>query len=156
MIAIGPGFVPYAQPVFQRCIHLVHQSLVEYQTFAANPAQYDEPDKTFLIVSLDLLSGLTQGLNTSITELYQSSEPPVLTLVALCLQVSLSRTRLGWTLFTDPPSIPSAPRSSCTTIRVRSSRRHCHLLLPHPSICSRRFHARIDSAYRARTESRDG
>lgn len=88
MIAIGQGFVNYAQPVFERCVRLVKQSLIEFQNYTANPVQYDEPDKTFLIVSLDLLSGLTQGLNTSIQQLYQSSDPPVLTLLALCLQVN--------------------------------------------------------------------
>lgn len=87
MIAIGQGFGAYAQPVFERCVRIVHQSLVEFQTYRSNPAQYDEPDKTFLIVSLDLLSGLTQGLNSSITQLYSASEPPVLNLLALCLQV---------------------------------------------------------------------
>lgn len=86
VIAVGPGFVDFAQPVFQRCIQIVHQGLVEYQTFMNNPAVNDEPDKTFLIVSLDLLSGLTQGLNTSITELYGASNPPVLQLLAMCLQ----------------------------------------------------------------------
>lgn len=47
----------------------------------------EEPDKTFLIVSLDLLSGLTQGLNSAITQLYSASDPPVLTLLSMCLQV---------------------------------------------------------------------
>lgn len=98
VIAIGPGFVDYAQPVFTRCVQIVRQSLIEYQTFAANPAQFDEPDKTFLIVSLDLLSGLTQGLNTSITPLYQSSDPPVLSLLAMCLQVRYSCDSLGLAL----------------------------------------------------------
>lgn len=86
VIAIGQGFVHYAEPVFSRCIGLVKQSLIEFQQFQQDPINYDEPDKTFLIVSLDLLSGLTQGLNTAITPLYSSSDPPVLTLLSLCLQ----------------------------------------------------------------------
>lgn len=86
VIAIGQGFIPYAQPVFERCVRIVHQSLIEFQNYQNNPQAYDEPDRTFLIVSLDLLSGLTQGLNTSILELYRASEPPVLQLLALCLQ----------------------------------------------------------------------
>jgi transportin-1 len=88
VIAIGPGFANYAQPVFERCIQIVKSSLVAFQQYQADPINYDEPDKTFLIVSLDLLSGLTQGLNTAITQLYASSDPPVLTLLAHCLQVS--------------------------------------------------------------------
>ncbi|GAA5857231.1 hypothetical protein JCM8547_009387 [Rhodosporidiobolus lusitaniae] len=86
VIAIGQGFAGYAQPVFTRCIQIVKQSLVEFQQFQQDPVNFDEPDKTFLIVSLDLLSGLTQGLNTAITDLYASSDPPVLTLLSLCLQ----------------------------------------------------------------------
>lgn len=87
VIAVNQGFIPYAQPVFERCVRIVKQSLIEFQNYRTDPVHYDEPDKTFLIVSLDLLSGLTQGLNTSITELYQASDPPVLSLLALCLQV---------------------------------------------------------------------
>ncbi|GAA5969003.1 hypothetical protein JCM21900_002095 [Sporobolomyces salmonicolor] len=86
VIAIGQGFTQYAQPVFERCIQIVKQSLIAFQQFQQDPINYDEPDKTFLIVSLDLLSGLTQGLNTAITQLYSSSDPPVLTLLAHCLQ----------------------------------------------------------------------
>ncbi|SGY32564.1 BQ5605_C002g01382 [Microbotryum silenes-dioicae] len=86
VIAIGQGFLSYAQPVFERCIAIVKQSLIDFEQYKANPAQVEEPDKTFLIVSLDLLSGLTQGLNTAITELYRSSDPPVLSLLAMCLQ----------------------------------------------------------------------
>ncbi|KAK4705916.1 transportin-1, partial [Phenoliferia sp. Uapishka_3] len=86
VIAMGPGFITFAQPVFERCVRIVKQSLIEFQNYNNDPSHYDEPDKTFLIVSLDLLSGLTQGLNTTITELYQSSDPPVLSLLALCLQ----------------------------------------------------------------------
>ncbi|BGP52980.1 hypothetical protein JCM8202_004064 [Rhodotorula sphaerocarpa] len=86
VIAVGPGFVTYAQPVFARCVAIVKQSLIDFQQYQQDPLNFDEPDKTFLIVSLDLLSGLTQGLNTSITELYSSSDPPVLTLLSMCLQ----------------------------------------------------------------------
>mgnify|MGYP002477564668 CR=1 FL=1 len=86
VIAIGPGFGQFAEPVFSRCINLVKSSLIEAQQYQQDPINYDEPDKTFLIVSLDLLSGLTQGLNTAITQLYSASDPPVLTLLAMCLQ----------------------------------------------------------------------
>ncbi|BGP36860.1 hypothetical protein JCM10449v2_000762 [Rhodotorula kratochvilovae] len=86
VIAIGPGFGQFAEPVFSRCINLVKTSLIEFQQYQQDPLNYDEPDKTFLIVSLDLLSGLTQGLNTAITNLYSASDPPVLTLLSLCLQ----------------------------------------------------------------------
>ena len=152
VIAIGQGFGAYAQPVFERCVRIVHQSLLEFQAFRANPAQIDEPDKTFLIVSLDLLSGLTQGLNSSITQLYLASEPPVLNLLALCLQVCpFSRF---FACGTDG-ALRSAPGSSCTTVIVRAIGRYRHLLFPHPQTRSRRFHARSHRSYRSRTSRRE-
>lgn len=90
-------------------MRIVRQSLVEFQNYRANPAQYDEPDKTFLIVSLDLLSGLTQGLNTSITELYQASDPPVLNLLAICLQVRCSPALNEQRLTGNTAPSPSRP-----------------------------------------------
>ena len=57
--ALQTGFLPYCEPVFVRCIVLVQQTLE-----ASGP---DTPlDKDFMIVALDLLSGLTEGLGKSI------------------------------------------------------------------------------------------
>ena len=88
VIAIGPGFLPYAQPVFERCVGIVHQNLIHYQTYQQNPSNYDMPDKTFIVVALDLLSGLTQGLQQDITPLYGSADAQIFTLLVFCLQVS--------------------------------------------------------------------
>ncbi|CAF3726418.1 unnamed protein product, partial [Rotaria sordida] len=53
--ALQTGFLPYCEPVFGRCILLVQQTL------EANSG--DTPaDKDFMIVALDLLSGLAEGL----------------------------------------------------------------------------------------------
>ncbi|KAM0793118.1 hypothetical protein ACM66B_000597 [Microbotryomycetes sp. NB124-2] len=86
VIAVGNGFLPFAQPVFSRCVSIVKQSLVEYQDYRNDPANNEEPDKTFLIVSLDLLSGITQGLGAQSSELFTTSSPPVLELLSMCLQ----------------------------------------------------------------------
>ncbi|KAJ8517524.1 hypothetical protein ONZ45_g5317 [Pleurotus djamor] len=64
-IAMGPSFLPYAGPIFDRCCNIIHASLIQYQTFQQNP-DLEEPDKSFLVVALDLLSGLTQGLGMSL------------------------------------------------------------------------------------------
>ncbi|CAF3594362.1 unnamed protein product [Rotaria sp. Silwood1] len=53
--ALQTGFLPYCEPVFGRCILLVQQTLE-----ASGPDT--PPDKDFMIVALDLLSGLTEGL----------------------------------------------------------------------------------------------
>ncbi|KAG6816592.1 hypothetical protein H0H87_004818 [Tephrocybe sp. NHM501043] len=84
-IAMGPAFLPYAGPVFERCNNLIHNSLLQYQQFQQNP-DLDEPDKSFLVVALDLLSGLTQGLGPQLEPLIQISQPNLLNLLTVCLK----------------------------------------------------------------------
>lgn len=64
---------------------LVHTSLLNYQAFQQNP-DLEEPDKSFLVVALDLLSGLTQGLAMSLEPYIQASQPNLLDLLAVCLK----------------------------------------------------------------------
>jgi transportin-1 len=82
-IAMGPAFGPYATPVFERCLKLVHGSLMQYQAFQANPA-LDEPEKAFLVVALDLLSGLVQGMGMQLEPLIGQSQ--MFELVTACLR----------------------------------------------------------------------
>ncbi|EJT96947.1 ARM repeat-containing protein [Dacryopinax primogenitus] len=84
-VAAGPGFSPYAPAIFQRCLRIVHESLVRYQTFVQNP-DLDEPEKSYLIVSLDLLSGLVQALGELLAPMITSSDPSFMTLLAASLQ----------------------------------------------------------------------
>jgi transportin-1 len=62
--------------------------LTKYQVFEADPDNAEEPDRTFIVVALDLLSGLTQALGEQITQLISTSQPPLLHLMAMCLTVS--------------------------------------------------------------------
>ncbi|OZJ02963.1 hypothetical protein BZG36_04519 [Bifiguratus adelaidae] len=78
--ALGQGFVPFAAPVFSRCVKLVHNTLVAARMHAENNT-LDIPDKDFMIVSLDLLSGLVQGLGPSSESLIASSQPPLVPLL---------------------------------------------------------------------------
>ncbi|KAG8903272.1 hypothetical protein FRB99_003539 [Tulasnella sp. 403] len=84
-MATGHGFAPYAQNVFQRCVGIVRSSLLAWEEYQRNP-DLDEPDRPFLIVSLDLLSGLVQGLGNSVEVLLAQSDPPLLPLVGICLK----------------------------------------------------------------------
>ncbi|KIJ66034.1 hypothetical protein HYDPIDRAFT_87751 [Hydnomerulius pinastri MD-312] len=84
-IAMGPGFAPYAPLVFQRCVNIVHQALLQYQAYQQNP-DLDEPDKSFLVVSLDLLSGLAQGMGLSLESLISQTQPNLLQLLTVCLK----------------------------------------------------------------------
>ncbi|KAI6094627.1 armadillo-type protein [Pisolithus croceorrhizus] len=84
-IAMGPGFAPYAPLVFQRCINIVHQQLLYYQAYQQNP-DLDEPEKSFLVVSLDLLSGLAQGLGMGLEPLISQMQPNLFQLLTVCLK----------------------------------------------------------------------
>ncbi|KAJ7447221.1 armadillo-type protein [Mycena latifolia] len=66
-IAIGITFLPYALPAFQQYPDM------------------EEPDK-FLVVVLDLLSGLTQGLGMEMQPLITASQPNLLSLLTVCLK----------------------------------------------------------------------
>jgi transportin-1 len=44
-VACGTGFLPYAEPVFRRCVEIVHGSLLQYQAFQQQPETRAEPDK---------------------------------------------------------------------------------------------------------------
>ena len=84
-IAIGPAFLPYVAPIFERCMTLVHQSLLNYQAYQQNP-DLDEPDRSFLVVAIDLLSGLTQGLGMALEPYINASDPNLLDLLTVCLK----------------------------------------------------------------------
>ncbi|KAL6501642.1 Transportin-1 [Orobanche gracilis] len=68
--ALGTGFSQFAQPVFQRCISCIQtQQLAKVDPVSAG-AQYD---KEFIVCSLDLLSGLAEGLGPGIESLVSQS-----------------------------------------------------------------------------------
>jgi transportin-1 len=89
-IAAGPAFANWAPIVYERCYRIIHTSLVQYTTWQQNQ-ELDEPDRSFIIVALDLLSGLVQGLGLQLAPSMNSSNPHLLTLVVACLKVSLFR-----------------------------------------------------------------
>ncbi|KAK3816263.1 MAG: armadillo-type protein [Benniella sp.] len=91
--ALGQGFLPFAPPVFERCVKIVHANLMQAQMHVQNPENVPQPDKDFMIVALDLLSGLTQGLNTSVESLVASSQPSVLQILSVCLADSSAEVR---------------------------------------------------------------
>ncbi|CAJ0823134.1 10578_t:CDS:10, partial [Entrophospora sp. SA101] len=90
--ALGLGFQPFADPVFDRCVKLIHTTILQFQAHQQNPS-LDIPDKDFMIVALDLLSGLTQGLGSSIEVLVVKSNPPLLPLLNACLNDPVAEVR---------------------------------------------------------------
>ena len=89
--ALQEGFLPYCEPVFQRCVSLVAQTLHQTQVALANPDHFMLPDKEFMIVALDLLSGLAEGLGTSIEAMVVQSN--LLSLLFQCMQDNTSEVR---------------------------------------------------------------
>ena len=89
--SLQEGFLPYCEPVFQRCVSLVAQTLHQTQVALANPDQFLPPDKEFMIVALDLLSGLAEGLGASIEAMVVQSN--LLSLLFQCMQDTTSEVR---------------------------------------------------------------
>lgn len=58
---------------------------------SSRPDQYDPPNKDFMIVSLDLLSGLAEGLNGHMEQLVASSN--ILELLFQCMQDRMPEVR---------------------------------------------------------------
>lgn len=56
-----------------------------YQMYSQQPDQYEAPDKDFMIVALDLLSGLAEGLGGHVDTLVARSN--IMTLLFQCMQV---------------------------------------------------------------------
>lgn len=55
--------------------------------YSQHPDQYEAPDKDFMIVALDLLSGLAEGLGGNVEQLVARSN--IMTLLFQCMQVRM-------------------------------------------------------------------
>lgn len=86
-VAMGPGFLPYCEGVFKRCLSLVEQVLQQDMAFRLDPANTEMPNKDFMIAALDLISGLAEGLKENITNLISSSN--ILELTIRCTNDTL-------------------------------------------------------------------
>lgn len=60
--------------------------------YNTQPDQYEAPDKDFMIVALDLLSGLAEGLGGNVEQLVARSN--IMTLLFQCMQASERKPRL--------------------------------------------------------------
>ncbi|KAF4121818.1 hypothetical protein GMORB2_1658 [Geosmithia morbida] len=85
-LALGDSFSPYAPTIFGRCVGIIHNNLEQTLTAASNPGM-DQPDKDFLITSLDLLSAIIQSLGEAKSlELVRSPQQSFFELVGFCLE----------------------------------------------------------------------
>ncbi|KAI9816661.1 MAG: hypothetical protein M1832_005047 [Thelocarpon impressellum] len=90
--ALGNEFAPFAGPLFARCIRIIHQNLEAYLAAVSNEA-LDQPDKDFLVTSLDLLSAIIQALDKSSGELVSAAQPRFFDLLAFCMEDSSNDVR---------------------------------------------------------------
>ncbi len=89
--ALQTGFIPYCEPVYKRCLLLVTQTLEHAEMHVKHPEQYDMPDKDFMVVALDLLSGLAEGLGNTISPLIANSN--LLALLFECMKDNVAEVR---------------------------------------------------------------
>ncbi|XP_036829967.1 transportin-2 [Oncorhynchus mykiss] len=89
--ALQSGFLPYCEPVYQRCVTLVQKTLAQAMMYSQQPDQYEAPDKDFMIVALDLLSGLAEGLGGHVDQLVSRSN--IMTLLFQCMQDTMPEVR---------------------------------------------------------------
>eukprot|EP00993_Chasmostoma_nieuportense_P000054 NODE_104_length_3154_cov_167.802775_g97_i0.p1 GENE.NODE_104_length_3154_cov_167.802775_g97_i0~~NODE_104_length_3154_cov_167.802775_g97_i0.p1 ORF type:complete len:897 (-),score=211.37 NODE_104_length_3154_cov_167.802775_g97_i0:408-3098(-) len=59
--AVGPGFQPYAEGIFSRCVGLIANHYQMRMAAQQNPA-LETPDREFVVCALDMLSGLADAL----------------------------------------------------------------------------------------------
>lgn len=80
--ALGTRFTPFARPIFMRCISIIQQNLEESAN-APSELWIDQPDKDFLVTSLDLLSSIIQALEEPHSaELVTTAQPNMFQLLA--------------------------------------------------------------------------
>jgi transportin-1 len=72
-------------------VSLVEQTLNRHLAYTQNPDHFEPPDKDFMIVALDLLSGLAEGLNGHMERLVENSN--VMQLLYQCMQDELPEVR---------------------------------------------------------------
>lgn len=85
-LALGDAFAPYGPTIFLRCVNIIHVNL-EQSLAASSNTVLDQPDKDFLITSLDLLSAIIQALdNAQVAELIKSSQQPFFELLSFCME----------------------------------------------------------------------
>ncbi|KAK3325391.1 armadillo-type protein [Apodospora peruviana] len=85
-MALGDAFAPFAEPIFARCVNIIHQNLEQVLAATSNP-NFDQPDKDFLVTSLDLLSAIIQALDDEkAAKLVNNSQPAFFELLSFCME----------------------------------------------------------------------
>ena len=76
-IALQDGFTTFAPTIFKRCLILINESLVD---------KNKESGDDFLVCSIDLISGMVEGLGSSVENLISGTD--FLKMLYFCCQVN--------------------------------------------------------------------
>lgn len=84
--AYGDKFAEFATPIFSRCVKIIYQTLQAHLAYVSQQS-IDEPDKDFIVTSLDLLSAIIQAIDPAKSaRLVASSEPQFFDLLSFCME----------------------------------------------------------------------
>jgi len=84
--ALGTTFMPYAKPIYDRCIKIIYSNLQDAMAAAENPS-LEVPEPDFLVTSLDLCSSIIQALGEEgSARIVSSSQPSIFDLLPICLE----------------------------------------------------------------------
>jgi transportin-1 len=76
--ALGVSFAPYCLPIWQRCVRLIKQTLSDADAYNRDPNNHVQPDKDFIVISLDLLGAIVQALGAESEGLLLDPTEPTL------------------------------------------------------------------------------
>lgn len=82
---LGPVFAPYAPPVYERAVRILHQAIEQDQMCHTDP-HIDPPEKDFVVTALDLVDGLVQGFGADAADLIRLHGGDLMGLVSVCME----------------------------------------------------------------------
>jgi len=85
---MGQGFLPFADQIWKRCLSLI-ETTVHMAEASANNIIDDFVDKDFIVVSLDLLSGIVQGLAGNASQVIEPTRDTFISILLYCLKVNI-------------------------------------------------------------------
>lgn len=65
---IGPSMLPIMPKLVERCVRLILQGARTAQLWLQNPNEFEKPDREVMAASVDLLSGIVEGLGEKVKE----------------------------------------------------------------------------------------
>jgi len=68
---LGPSFLPLCPTLVQRCQRIVLNGAQAAQMWQQNPNEFEKPDREVMAASIDLLSGMVEGLQGRVSEVLQ-------------------------------------------------------------------------------------